>query len=313
MRALVTGASGFLGRHLVSWLRLHGHEVWTLVHDEDTERVDVRRIRGSVQDLATCERAVVESRPEALFHLAAQAIVPHARQDPYGTLESNVRGTYTLLEAFRRHRSPESVAVVASSDKAYGNLGIGGAYHESHPMRGRGPYDVSKSCTDLIAQSYAYEYGIPVGIVRAGNIYGPGDTDMTRIVPSVAYALAHNKPPVLTSDGTPVRDYLYVSDAVEGYVRLLQELPSLGYGPHAFNFSGGLPISASKLAETAVSVAGVGLLTPRILGTRTGEIQEQVLDSTKARKELRWSPSVSLSDGLRATIDWWRRKRARDS
>lgn len=305
MRALVTGASGFLGRSLVSWLRTQGHDTWVIVHDEDLDCPGVRRIRGSVSDIATCERAMVESRADAVFHLAAQALVPHARLDPYGTLESNVRGTYSMLEAFRRHRGPEALAIVASSDKAYGNTGIRGVYCEISPMRGRGPYDVSKSCTDLIAQSYSYEYGLPIGIVRAGNIYGPGDTDLTRIVPSVASALVSGRAPVLTSDGTPVRDYLYISDAVEAYASMLRHVPGSS-GPQAFNFSGGEPVSASRLAELAIGIAGIDGMRAKVLGTRTGEIQRQVLDSTLARRLLSWSPSVSLETGLRRTIDWWR-------
>lgn len=313
MRCLVTGASGFLGRRLVDLLRTRRHEVWAIVHDADVKQPaadllpshQIHVIRGSVDDLHCCERAIVESQADAVFHLAAQAIVPHARRDPFNTFEANVRGTYSLLEAFRRYRGPQAVAVIASSDKAYGDPGIGGVYHEISPLRGRGPYDVSKSCADLIAQSYAHEFGLPIGIVRAGNIYGPGDVDMTRIVPCVASALASGRNPELTSDGTPVRDYLYVSDAAEAYELLAEYVMASGGGAHAFNFSGGEPISALGLAETAIRVWNRGL-TPIIRGTRKGEIQSQVLDSSLARKTLSWHPRVKLEIGLKNTIEWWR-------
>lgn len=308
MRCLVTGASGFLGRHLVDLLRTRGHEVWAVVHDADVgSGPQTPVIRGSVDDLHCCERAVVESQADVVFHLAAQAIVPHARRDPFNTLEANVRGTYSLLEAFRRYRMSHAIAVIASSDKAYGEPGPDGVYHEVSPLRGRGPYDVSKSCADLIAQAYALEFGLPIGIVRAGNIYGPGDVDMTRIVPCVASAIARGCGPELTSDGTPVRDYLYVSDAVSAYELLAEHVMCSGGGPQAFNFSGGEPISVLGLAETAIRVGhGDHALTPVVRGTRTGEIQSQVLDSSRARKTLGWHPQVKLEMGLRNTIDWWR-------
>jgi CDP-glucose 4,6-dehydratase len=309
VRCLVTGASGFLGQHLVDALRMQGHEVWAIVHDVDVASTRVHTVRGAIEDLACCERAVVESRAEAVFHLAAQAIVPHARRNPIATLEANIRGTYNMLEAFRRHRQDGALMVAASSDKAYGELPAG-SYSESDPLRGRGPYDVSKSCADLIAQSYAWEYGLPIGIVRAGNIYGPGDTDMTRIVPCVASAVAKRRDPVLTSDGTPVRDYLYVDDAVQAYIMLWQHMQAKSLPiPFAFNFSGGEPVSTRDLAFTAIEAAGLRpVLTPRITGTRTGEIQRQVLDSSAARGILKWFPRVKLAQGLEITIDWWRRR-----
>ncbi len=305
MRCLVTGASGFLGQHLVDWLLMQGCDVWTIIHDVDVRRPLYRErvIRGSIEDLTCCERALVESQADAVFHLAAQAIVPHARRNPIATLETNIRGTYNVLEAFRRHRVKGSAIVVASSDKAYGEAS--GCYREGDPLQGRGPYDVSKSCADLIAQSYAMEFGLPVGIVRAGNIYGPGDLDMTRIVPSVARALARKQAPVLTSDGTPVRDYLYVNDAVSAYWVLFDYVRKYGSGALAFNFSGGEAVSVRDLTMRAIRLAGEDV-EPLVLGERCGEIQHQVLDSTLARIVLQWSPRVDLDSGLLATISWWR-------
>jgi CDP-glucose 4,6-dehydratase len=314
VRCLVTGASGFLGQHLVDFLSAKGHQVWVIVHDVDVRRPLEREhvVRGSIEDLACCERAVMQSQPEAVFHLAAQAIVPHARRNPLATLETNVRGTYNMLEAFRRHRTDPSTMDVASSDKAYGEFRpVDGqtGYEESDPLRGRGPYDVSKSCADLISQSYAHEFDLPIGIVRAGNIYGPCDMDMTRIVPSIASAIARNRNPVLTSDGSPVRDYLHVSDAVWAYFRVWDFISGYpGFRGEAYNFSGGEPISVLDLTNMALeAVHKTGVLVPQVLGTRKGEIQRQVLDSEKARVMLNWSPRVGLREGLEGTIDWWRK------
>lgn len=318
MRVLVTGASGFVGSALVEKLIEQKNDVWALVHDSESPRSDdLHRenvIRGSLIDLQACERAVVKSDPHIVFHLGAQAIVPYARRDPHATMEANVRGTYNIAEAFRRHRANAAVMVVASSDKAYGEArrfpdGEGfRPYHEDDALEGRGPYDASKSCADLIAQSYAHEYGLPIGIVRAGNIYGPGDRDMTRIVPCIASALTREEAPVLMSDGNPVRDYLYIDDAVDGYLRVAHHVyhtQSTVPSDRAFNISGGEPISVRRLAETAAEIAGHPSLAPVVLGTRVGEIAYQVLDSRLARRVLGWVPRTDLYTGLRNTIEWW--------
>ena len=319
VKALVTGATGFIGGALAHDLRAAGHQVAAICRDGECPEW-LTQFRGDIEDLRVCERAINEFQPDEVYHLAAQAIVPHAKRDPYSTLETNVRGTYNMLEAFRRHRSDASIMVVASSDKAYGELVCfadwASSYKETDPLRGRGPYDVSKSCADLIAQSYAHEYGIPIGIVRAGNVYGPSDPDQTRIVPTVAAALIDHSPVKIMSDGSPVRDYLWIGDAVDGYVKLAEYL-RVGAGtvrhsprwPIAVNLSGGEPVSVLRLVEIATDVYKgiIGMPEysyppPEILGTRTGEINVQVLDTALAKRELKWAPRVSLREGLERTI-----------
>ena len=335
MRVLVTGAAGFVGSALVKALMKRGDDVWVMIHDSSVDPVSIipyliredRVIRGSLVDLATCERAIVKSDPHAVFHLGAQAIVPHAKRDPHATLEVNVRGTYNLLEAFRRHRSSgfQSAMIVASSDKAYGEVGVGGVYHESHPMRGRGPYDVSKSCTDLIAQSYALSYGLPIGIVRAGNIYGPGDRDMSRLIPSICNEIARGRPPRIASDGTPIRDYIYIDDAVSAYLVVMGYVFGNAMNPDrrpAFNFSGGEPTSVIDVVRMAIDIeanrvtsdsgrqriqARESEMSPIVLGTRTGEIQKQVLDNSLSRQVLHWRPEIDLHMGLGRTLEYWRK------
>jgi CDP-glucose 4,6-dehydratase len=315
---VVTGASGFIGGALTRSLLGLSHRVVTLCRDGEVDVPGRDVVRGELEDLRACERLINEHQPCAVFHLAAQAMVQRAQRDPWATMESNVRGTYNLLEAFRRHAPQGAIFVMASSDKAYGEIRGGRSYHEDDPLEGRGPYDCSKSCADLIAQSYALEYGLKLGIVRAGNVYGPGDTDSSRIVPSLVADLMANRDPTIMSDGTPVRDYLYITDAIAGYLSLWRHLDSLeagvaGRGALAVNLSGGEPISVEDLAWTAIKVRE-GLerqrhpghepkvLRPNILGVRRGEISRQVLDCSFAKRELKWEPAVDLDTGLRNAL-----------
>lgn len=320
MRVLVTGAAGFIGGALASRLLHDGHLVTALVRDGDPP-VGCRVLRGDLRDLQAIERAVAYHGPEAVFHLAAQAIVPYARRDPWSTMEDNVRGTYNLLEAFRRHSLSDATLVVASSDKAYGDMpaarpGESRAYRESDPMAGRGPYDASKSCVDLIARSYADECGLRLAVVRCGNVYGPGDVHPTRLVPSVVRDIVDGVDVRITSDGTSVRDYLYVDDAVEAYLAVEGYLRGLSYERvvnrepfpplRAFNFAGGEPTSVRAVVELALGVAAyeLGQHSPGVTyrNVRTGEIREQVLNWTLASSLLGWTPRVSLREGLRRTI-----------
>lgn len=320
MRVLVTGAAGFIGGALASRLLRDGHLVTALVRDGDPP-VGCRVLRGDLRDLQAIERAVARHGPEAVFHLAAQAIVPYARRDPWSTMEDNVRGTYNLLEAFRRHSLSGATLVVASSDKSYGDMppvghGESRAYRESDPMAGRGPYDASKSCADLLARSYADEYGLRLAVVRCGNVYGPGDVHPTRLVPSVVRDIVDHVVVHITSDGTPVRDYLYVDDAVEAYLAVEEYLRGLSYERavnrepfpplRAFNFAGGEPTSVRTVVGLALEVAAELDLPPahRVVfhDVRRGEIREQVLNWTLASSLLGWMPQVTLRDGLRRTL-----------
>lgn len=315
MRVLITGAAGFIGNALACRLVANGHRVTAIIRDGTTE-ADCDVVNGDLRDLPTVERAMVYAEADAVFHLAAQAIVPYARRDPWNTFEDNVRGTYNLLEAFRRHGKAEATCVVASSDKAYGELQGRPLYRETDPLAGRGPYDCSKSCTDLIAQSYAAEYALRIGVVRAGNVYGPGDTHPTRLIPSIVEDIVSGVEPVIQSDGRPIRDFLYIDDAVEGYLAVERYFRGLtheqlrhGAEPWihpAFNLSGREPISVLDLVLLADEAAQVVGLAPNedpvILGKRTGEIAYQALDTHLARTVLKWAPQVTLFEGLQRTI-----------
>lgn len=313
MRVLITGATGFIGGALARRLLHDGHTVTALTRGRvPPEGCDPAF--GDLTDLPSVERAMVRAESEAVFHLAAQAIVPYAKRDPWATFESNVRGTYNLLEAFRRH-APFATCVVASSDKAYGELSLppsrhGPGYDEEDAMAGRGPYDCSKSCADLISQSYLIEHGLRIGIVRAGNVYGSGDANPTRIVPSIIRDIVRGVAPRILSDGTPVRDYLHVDDAVEGYLAVQRYVASNRVTPlatRAFNLSGGEPVSVTELVEIAMSEAeDLGLAPndgPVVLGQRVGEIQHQALNTRLARSELGWSPQVTLRQGIRRLLN----------
>lgn len=333
---VVTGATGFIARHLAEDLAMdwidsrYKHRVVALIRDGNPPIGVTDVVRGELEDLRAVERLVAEYQPDGIFHLAAQALVGIARRDPFNTLETNVRGTYNLLEAFRRHRKPGSRLVVASSDKAYGELPEGSsAYTEDMPLEGRGPYDVSKTCTDLICQSYAITYGLPISIIRAGNVYGPGDRDLSRIIPSLCDDVLHMRPLTIMSDGTPIREYLYVRDVVKGYRAAYEQTD---YGMRAYNLGTGVGFTVKFVAELflsslrAMAKEPVDWQSPAysrsqwikswlikfeenpidIQGTRIGEIQKQVLDGARAWRELKWAPQISLQDGLRSTFfDAW--------
>jgi CDP-glucose 4,6-dehydratase len=321
---LITGSSGFVGGALTKRLLRSRERVVTLVRDGEPPTLSnlpkPEIVRGDVEDLRTLERVIAEYQPDTIFHLAAQAIVGTSKRDPYGTLETNVRGTYAMLEAFRRQRkSKKDVLVIASSDKAYGDTKILAndkpfeerlPYREGDPLQGRGIYDVSKSCCDMIAQSYAEEFALNVGIVRAGNIYGPGDTDMTRIIPSMMESIRLGYDPVILSDGTPVRDYLYIDDAVDAYIQLGSKLEYDPRGQSAFNFAGGEPISVIDLVNFTLELLDKKHLRPDVRGSRRGEIQHQVLDTSAARQIMGWKPHVNLAAGLKKTWDalTWEKK-----
>lgn len=311
-RAFVTGATGIVGSWLVRSLLADGAYVVALVRDSDpaSELIrggDIHRVsvvNGAVEDLATLERALLEHEVDTVFHLAAQTTVNAARRSPLITFEANIRGTYNLLEACRRHREGIRSVVVASSDKAYGEQEL--PYTEERPLVGRHPYDVSKSCADLLAQAYAASYGLPVGIARCGNIYGGGDLNWSRIVPGTVRALLRGERPVIRSDGTFTRDYIYVQDVVDGYRLLAAAVTDQEIRGEAFNFSNECALSVIEIVHVIRRIMGANGIEPLILNEAVGEIRDQYLDASKARTRLGWSPSFSLDEGLAETVAWYR-------
>jgi CDP-glucose 4,6-dehydratase len=314
---LVTGAQGFIGSWLAERLLAEGARVVVPRRDFDPEsrfRTDGVEDRCTVvladlRDYESLLRVLNEHEVSAVFHLAAQTIVRTANRSPLSTFEANVRGTYNLLEACRAlsNGSIERV-VVASSDKAYGahdDL----PYREDFALRPTYPYDVSKACTDLIARSYAVTYGLPVAVTRLANVYGAGDLNWTRIVPDSARSLARREQPVIRSDGTPERDYLYVEDAVDAYLAVGASLDRASLRGRAWNAGWGSPLSVRELVDRLIAVSGLDL-EPDVQGEGTphGEIDRQFLDSTAIRDELGWSPRVDLDEGLRRTWEWYRER-----
>jgi CDP-glucose 4,6-dehydratase len=270
-----------------------------------------RRCVVALADLTDYEsllRIIVEHEVRAVFHLAAQALVGTANRAPLATWESNVRGSYTLLEACRTAGGRIERIVVASSDKAYGNHDEL-PYREDFELRARHPYDVSKACADMIARSYAVTYDLPVAVTRLANVYGPGDLNWSRLIPDTARALARDERPVIRSDGTPERDYLYVEDAVDAYLAVGASLDRPELRGRAWNAGWASPVSVRELVHKLIEVSGRDV-DPEIKGEGTprGEIDRQFLDSTPIREELGWEPRFDLDRGLPLTWQWYERR-----
>lgn len=261
-------------------------------------------MRGALEDFALLNRALAEYEVETVFHLAAQAIVGVANRNPLSTFESNIRGTWHVLEACRQNPSVRRV-VLASSDKAYGDQKQL-PYDEQTPLQGAHPYDVSKSCADLIAGAYHNTYGLPVGVTRCGNLFGGGDLNFNRIVPGTIRSALSNERPIIRSDGSPLRDYIYVKDAVEAYLLLARALEDPKLHGQAFNFGTARPYSVLDLTCKILSLMDRADLAPVVLNEARGEILHQYLSSSKARKLLGWEPVASLDGGLLETIGWYR-------
>lgn len=308
----VTGATGLVGGWLVPRLVQAGADVVCLVRDwvphSQLLRSDlhdqVTIVRGDVRDQAVLERALGEFEIDTVIHLAAQAIVQIANRNPISTFESNIGGTWSLLEACRRSPLVRQI-VLASSDKAYGDCETL-PYDESTPLLGRHPYDVSKSCADLIAQSYALNYGLPVAITRCGNFYGGGDLNWNRLVPGTIRSVLRDQRPIIRSDGTYVRDYFYVEDGAAAYMLLAERMAAdRSMAGEAFNFSNEMQIPVLGLVERILRTMGSSL-TPDVRNEARNEIRHQYLSATKARTRLNWAPSFTLDEGLAHTIDWYR-------
>jgi CDP-glucose 4,6-dehydratase len=309
---LVTGATGLVGGWLVRQLVDAGADVVCLVRDWVPQShlirgrlIDrVKVARGDVRDQAALERVLGEHEVATVFHLAAQTIVGIANRNPVSTFEANIQGTWALLEACRRSPLVKQV-VMASSDKAYGDQEHL-PYDESTPLQGTHPYDVSKSCADLIAHAYAVSYQLPVVITRCGNFYGGGDLNWNRIVPGTIRSVLRGQRPVIRSDGKFIRDYFYVEDGANAYVTLAEALaarPELR--GEAYNFSNEIQVTVLDLVLKILRAMGSDL-EPDVRNEASNEIIHQYLSAAKARKDLGWSPLFDLDGALSATIAWYK-------
>jgi CDP-glucose 4,6-dehydratase len=309
---LVTGAHGVLGAWLTAGLLDAGHRVVAIRRDEPAESTlellgyagGVNTVHGDICDEGLVARTLNEYGVTSVFHLAAQTLIPTANRDPRSTFETNVRGTWMLLEACRAH-GVRSV-VVASSVGAYGRQ-TQLPYREAQPLAPAFPYDVSKAAADLIARSYWHSYKVPVAVTRCANVYGGGDTNRSRLVPEAVGAALEGRAPVIRSDGSPERDFLYVEDAVAAYLAIWRALLAGQGAGEAFNAGGGRPHRVRDVVDLICRLAG-GTLTPKIRGQGTppGEIDRQWVDPTKLRELTGWAPQVGLEEGLARTINWYR-------
>nr|WGD63241.1 GDP-mannose 4,6-dehydratase [Bacillus subtilis] len=306
----VTGCTGLLGSYLVKELIDQGANVTGLVRDhvpqsnlyqgEHIKKMNI--VRGSLEDLAVIERALGEYEIDTVFHLGAQAIVGVANRNPISTFEANILGTWNILEACRKHPLIKRV-IVASSDKAYGdqeNL----PYDENMPPQGKHPYDVSKRRADLISHTYFHTYGLPVCITRRGNLYGGGDLNFNRIIPQTIQLVLNGEAPEIRSDGTFVRDYFYIEDAVQAYLLLAEKMEENNLAGEAFNFSNEIQLTVLELVEKILKKMNSNL-KPKVLNQGSNEIKHQYLSAEKARKSLNWTPAYTIDEGLEKTIEWY--------
>jgi CDP-glucose 4,6-dehydratase len=311
---LITGANGFLGSHLVSRALTYKAEVIALVKEDIPYSLfnlaglnqQTKLIKADVRSKGPINSLFKNRHIDFCFHIAAQAIVGVANNSPLGTLETNIEGTWNILEAGRVFGV--GALVVASSDKAYGEHKKL-PYEEDTPLLASHPYDVSKACADILSRTFAHTYKMPIAVTRCANIYGPGDFNFTRIIPDAMQAVINDKDPVIRSDGSPLRDYIFIDDIVDAYFSLAEKLYSgkTGYG-EAFNFGTGKPISVLGLVRKIIKISGKNYLKPVILGKGKikGEIDRQYLSSRKAERILGWNSRISLDEGLKKTYRWYR-------
>ncbi len=307
----VTGCTGLLGSCLVKELIDQGANVTGLVRDtvpksnlyqgEQVKQMNI--VQGALEDLDVIERALGEYEIDTVFHLAAQAIVGVANRNPISTFEANILGTWNILEACRRHPLIKRV-IVASSDKAYGDQPTL-PYDENMPLQGKHPYDVSKSCADLLSHTYFNTYGLPVCITRCGNLYGGGDLNFNRIIPQTIQLVLNGEAPEIRSDGTFIRDYFYIEDAVEAYLLLAEKMEELNLAGEAFNFSNEIQLTVLELVEKILKAMDSDL-KPKVLNQGSHEIKHQYLSAEKARKLLNWTPAHTIDEGLEKTIKWYK-------
>lgn len=310
---LITGATGLLGSWLIEELTELKANVVALIRDyvpfsrayRDQLKNRISAAYGSLENSNVVERVLNEYEIEVVFHLAAQTIVTIANNNPLSTFESNIKGTWTLLEACRRNRKVKKI-IIASSDKAYGDHEVL-PYTENMPLQGKNPYDVSKSCADLLAQMYFSHYRLPVCITRCGNLFGGGDLNFNRIVPGTIRSVFYGERPVIRSDGSFVRDYFYVKDAALAYILLAEKMDNDTILGQVFNFGNDSPMSVIQITKEILSLMNRKDLEPIILNQAKGEILKQYLSSQKASEMLGWKPRFSVSSGLEETIDWYQK------
>ncbi|MDD5669774.1 MAG: GDP-mannose 4,6-dehydratase [Candidatus Omnitrophica bacterium] len=312
-RVFVTGASGLLGSWLVKDLLSLKADVIALVRDhvavsplfDDAVKSQITIVNGCVEDVELMIRILNEYEIETVFHLAAQTIVTIALREPVSTFTSNIAGTWCVLEACRRVKTVKRV-VTASSDKVYGEQREL-PYNESMPLLGQNPYEISKVCADMIARDYAKTYGLPVVVARCGNLFGGGDFNWNRIIPGTIRAALRGTSPVIRTDGTLVRDYFYVRDAVAAYLQLAQNAHREELRGMPYNFSEGRPMSVAEICRETLRVCGRQDIKIVIEGQPTSEIRKQWLDSSKAQEDLKWKMSYGLEKGLTETFGWYKK------
>ncbi|MCG2717859.1 MAG: GDP-mannose 4,6-dehydratase [Nanoarchaeota archaeon] len=306
----VTGCTGLLGSWLTKSLVERGANVTGLIRDLVPKsnlnwsgfNNKINIVRGEIEDYFLLERTINEYEVDTVFHLAAQTIVTIANRNPISTFESNIKGTWNMLEACRRAPLVKRI-IVASSDKAYGDQEKL-PYDETAPLEGRHPYDVSKSCADLLCRAYFETYKLSVCVTRCGNFYGGGDLNFNRIVPGTIRSVLNKERPVIRSDGALIRDYFYIEDAVEAYLLLAEKMEELGIQGEAFNFSNEIQVTVLELVEKILKIMKSDL-KPKVLGEATNEIKHQYLSAKKARETLNWKPKYTLEEGLRRTTKWY--------
>ena len=309
----ITGGDGFIGSCLAKRFVEKDADVVILVRDIKKEFAyklfglegKITEVQGDLVDYSLLERVLNEYSIDTCFHLAAQALVQIANKSPLSTFESNIKGTWNLLEACRVTKTIERI-VVASSDKAYGGQKKL-PYTEESPLLGLYPYDASKACADIIARCYFTSYGLPVAVTRNANTYGGGDLNLSRIIPDAIRCILQKKEFIIRSDGTPERDYMYVEDAVDGYIMVAEQIEREDIKGEAFNFGTGRPISVLDLFGNIAELCGKPYLKPTILGGAKNEIDRQYLAIDKAKERLNWEPKYTLKQGLEETINWYKK------